>query len=196
MALRKITNLIRTTEEWKSLLSQTHDLTGKVIQNINFSKLKTDWTKLITENAVFLGCNFKKEDALYLISTGSQVYPKFSNLPYNPHRSDLYTWQELLQKVNGDSITYDEKIYKHFTESKYNPSLEEAMAQRIHDYSIDVGLRNLVEHDETGMTSKKIVGFMGGHSTRRDSEYYYKVAFAAKKLSEKGYFIATGGGRE
>lgn len=35
---------------------------------------------------------------------------------------------------------------------------------------------------------------MGGHSTKRNSEYYAKVALAAKRLAENGYYIATGGG--
>lgn len=88
----------------------------------------------------------------------------------------------------------DLNIYNHFVKHKYNPPMEEAMAERIHDYGIDVALRNLLEFDEFGMTERKVVGFMGGHSTPRGSEYYVKVALAAKSLSEKGYFVATGGG--
>lgn len=35
---------------------------------------------------------------------------------------------------------------------------------------------------------------MGGHSTPRGSEYYVKVALTAKTLTEKGFYVVTGGG--
>ncbi len=195
MTLRRFANLIQTESSWDKLLTETNNLKGKVFQNLNFIDKKVDWQKLNLKSATFLGCEFHKEDAIHIISSGALVYPKFTNLPYNPHRVGLYTWEELLGDECEDvEHSVDFKIYNHFMQSKYTPSMEEAMAQRIHDYSIDVALRNLIEYDENGMTKKKIVGFMGGHSTQRNSEYYAKVALAAKRLAEKGYFIATGGG--
>lgn len=193
MSLKRFVNLIRTKTEWREFLKQSSDLKGKVIQNLDFCEEDIEWEKLKVEGATFLACEFKKEDAIWLISNGAVVYPKFADLPYNPHRTALYNWQELM---DADTITesLDWKIYHHFVKSKYNPSMNEAMAQRLHDYSIDVALRSIIEYDESGMTQKKIVGFMGGHSARRGSEYYVKVALAARKLAEKGYYIATGGG--
>ena len=195
MSLKKFTNLIRTQQEWNEILSHTQNLKGKVIQNLDFIHEDIDWQNLKIKGATFLGCEFKKGDAVHLISNGAIVYPKFSKLPYNPHRAALYTWQELMDsKTDTIHDTSDLKIYNHFVRSKYNPPMDEAMAQRIHDYAIDVALRNIIAYDEIGMTEKKIVGFMGGHATQRGSEYYVKVAFSAKRLAEKGYFIATGGG--
>jgi predicted Rossmann-fold nucleotide-binding protein len=195
MTLKKIHNLIRTKQEWNNLLSTTNDISDKVIQNLDFTKENIDWDGLETNKTIFLGCGFKKNDAVKLISNGAFVYPKFSGLPYNPHRIGLYTWQELME-ANAENIheTSDLKIYNHFVNSKYNPPMEEAMAQRIHDYAIDVALRQIVEYDKLGMTKKKIVGFMGGHATPRGSEYYVKVALTAKRLTEKGYYVASGGG--
>jgi len=195
MSLKKFTNLIRTKYEWNEIISHTPDLKGRVIQNLNFVNENINWEKLNTSGATFLGCEFKKDDAIHLISNGAIVYPKFAKLPYNPHRTALYTWQELMEtEDNNIRNTSDLRIYNHFIRSKYNPPMDEAMAQRIHDYAIDVALRNIIEYDEFGMTKKKIIGFMGGHATPRGSEYYVKVALAAKRLTEKGYFIATGGG--
>jgi len=195
MSLKKFTNLIRTKNEWDEILSHTTNLKGRVIQNLNFVHENIDWKRLNTKGATFLGCEFKKGDAVHLISNDVLVYPKFSKLPYNPHRFGLYTWQELMgSETDNIHDTADLKIYNHFVHTKYNPPMDEAMAQRIHDYAIDVALRSIIEYDEFGMTQKKIVGFMGGHATRRGSEYYVKVALAAKRLSEKGYFVATGGG--
>lgn len=194
MSLKKFKNLIQTWDDWVHLLSLNSDLTKKVVQNLDFTNKKIDWKALKTEGCTFLGCSFLKEDAIFLISNGALVYPKFKDLPYNPHRTSLYTWQELIKIQNEQTNSVDEEIYFHFMKSKYNPSMEEAMAQRIHDYSIDVALRNIIDYNDFGMTKKQIVGFMGGHSTRRGSEYYVKVALAAQSLSKKGYFIASGGG--
>ncbi len=195
MSLQKFTNLIRTPQESKEVLSHTSDLRGKVVQNLRFIDEAVDWKGLNTKGTTFLGCEFRKGDAVHLISNGAIVYPKFSEFPYNPHRIGLYTWQELMNPASLRlNETADFQIYNHFIKSKYNPPMDEAMAQRLHDYAIDVALRSIIEYDEWGMTKKKIVGFMGGHATKRGSEYYVKVAFAAKRLSEKGYFVATGGG--
>lgn len=195
MSLKKFSNLIRTKKEWNEIISHTSNLKEKVIQNLNFVDENIDWGKLYTKGTTFLGCEFKKNDAVYLISNGALVYPKFNKFPYNPHRHELYTWQELMKYENEElKDSYDLKIYNHFIKNKYNPTMEEALAQRIHDYAIDVALRNVIEYDEFGMTQKKIVGFMGGHATARGSEYYVKVALAAKRLTEKGYYVASGGG--
>ncbi|MFA7449129.1 MAG: hypothetical protein WCY77_11885 [Weeksellaceae bacterium] len=195
MSLKKFKNLILTWEDWKGLTAVTSNLKDKVFQNLDFIDKDIDWTSLKTKGAVFLGCDFNKEDAIQIISGGALVYPKFENVPYNPHRSSLYTWQELMEHTsNGPTQTIDELIYGHFFKLKYNPPMGEAMAQRIHDYSIDVALRNIIDYDDFGMTQKQIVGFMGGHSTTRGSEYYVKTALAARSLAEKGYFVATGGG--
>lgn len=195
MSLRRFINLIRSTQEWNELVAHTLNLKGKVFQNIDFIPLKVDWTKYNIQSTTFLGCDFHKEEAIYLISNGALVYPKFAGLPFQPHRTELYTWQELMgENLTNMAESPDFKIYQHFMKNKYTPSMEEAMAQRIHDYSIDVALRNLIEYDDFGMTQKKIVGFMGGHATKRGSEYYVKVALAAQELAQKGYYIATGGG--
>lgn len=195
MSLRRFINLIRSTQEWNELVAHTLNLKGKVFQNIDFIPLQVDWTKYSIQSTTFLGCDFHKEEAIYLISNGALVYPKFAGLPFQPHRTELYTWQELMgENLTNMAESPDFKIYQHFMKNKYTPSMEEAMAQRIHDYSIDVALRNLIEYDDFGMTQKKIVGFMGGHATKRGSEYYVKVALAAQELAQKGYYIATGGG--
>lgn len=195
MSLKKFSNLITSKKEFNKLIQSTHDLRKKVIQNLNFTAENIDWESLKTQGTTFLGCDFKKDDAIYLISQGAFVYPKFRGYPFSPHRKKLYDWQELMEGYTEElDESVDLKIYNHFVKNKYNPPMEEALAERIHDYGIDVALRNILDFDEFGMSERKVVGFMGGHSTKRGSEYYTKVALAAKRLSEKGYFVATGGG--
>lgn len=194
MSLKKFSNLIQSWGDWEKLLSVKTDLDGKVIKNLDFTDKNINWSLLKVKGSTFLGCSFLKEDAIHLIASGALVYPKFKHLPYNPNRVSLYTWQELMKVREGFDLTVDEEIYHHFMKTKYTPSMEEAMAQRIHDYSIDTALRDIIDYDDSGMTKKRIVGFMGGHTTRRGSEYYVKVALAARGLSVRGYYIATGGG--
>lgn len=195
MSLKKFSNLIRTKSEWDVMIRSTSDLSDKVIQDLDFTHDDINWQSFNIQGATFLGCDFKKDDAIYLISNGAFVYPKFTGYPFLPHRKKLYSWQELMEGYSDESDdSTDLKIYNHFVRHKYNPTMEEALAERIHDYGIDVALRNILEFDEFGMTERKVVGFMGGHSTPRGSEYYTKVALAAKRLSQKGFFVATGGG--
>lgn len=195
MSLKKFTNLIRTKSEWNHQIKTHKNIKGKVIQNLNFLHDDINWSELDLKGTTFLGCDFKKDDAIFIIQQGAFVYPKFSKLPFNAHRANLYTWQELMEGYSEEiDNSVDLQIYQHFFKHRYNPPMEIALAERIHDYGIDVALRNILEFDEWGMTEKKVVGIMGGHSTPRGSEYYVKVALAAKRLSEKGYFIATGGG--
>jgi putative intracellular protease/amidase len=127
---------------------------------------------------------------------GALVFPRLPDLPYDPYRNRLYTWRELLEghSVQEDQ-SLDRRIYEHFREQgRSNPDVREALAERLHDYSIDDALRDLLPTDETGMTHAKVVGVMGGHGVRRDHAHFRQAAQTAHLLARAGYFIATGGG--
>src|SRR5690606_618668 len=97
---KKFSNLIRTKAEWNKLIEQTKNLEGKVIQNVDFKQDNIDWAEFKIKGANFLACDFRKEDAIYLIRKGAFVYPKFTKFPYNPHRLELYSWQELMDSAS------------------------------------------------------------------------------------------------
>ncbi|MEM9260399.1 MAG: hypothetical protein AAGA62_12190, partial [Bacteroidota bacterium] len=120
------------------------------------------------------------------------VYHAPEGLTYNPFRTELYRWQELLT-MDGEQIR-DLHIYEHFSKSRYNPTINEALWQRIHDHAIDDALRKLMQYDEHGMTSQKCVAIMGGHGVGRDHKYFRQTVATAKLLGERGYFVASGGG--
>lgn len=187
--------LINSLESWKNYTADHKDLTDVVIQEVNFKEISVDWQQYIFNNTSFLNCTFRRGQAVELISLGAFVYPKFHNLPYNPYRTQLYTYKELLHGYNAvKDESVDLKIYQRFVSHKYNPPITEAMSQRLHDFNIDEALRRLMGFDKKGMTQKKAVAFMGGHASRRGSEYYVKVALAAKMLAEQDYYIVSGGG--
>ena len=175
---------------------QQGKLINCTIQNLDLSQSSIDWSSVTFQNVAFLGCTLN--DNLECI-LGEQedvmVFPKFNKLPYEPYRKSLYSASELLQGFERAEAAYiDLNIYEHFSETRFNPHIKEALAQRIHDHAIDDALRSLLHLKEDGLPEKKCIGIMGGHSTSRKDPFFIAVAHCAKRLSEEGYFIASGGG--
>ncbi len=120
---------------------------------------------------------------------------------YDPLRRALYTPAELMAgydpAIPGSSL--DDRIFAHIRRHGANrgrrPHLREALAQRVHDFSIDAALGELLDYGPDGLArAKKVVGIMGGHETRRGSRDYRKAATLGRLLAREGYFVATGGG--
>lgn len=186
---------IKSIKTFREFLIQKGSLANCTLQDIDFRENGIDWMTIKIDHTTFLGCYFRPSDELILRERGAYIYPRQPDLPYNPYRKALYTWEELLEghdDLKGKSL--DLCIYEHFSKSRYNPSINEALTQRIHDHAIDDALRNLLKFDADGMTEKRCVGIMGGHGTLRTDESYVKVAKMAKMLTEGGFFIASGGG--
>ncbi|MBK8506439.1 MAG: hypothetical protein IPL46_32130 [Saprospiraceae bacterium] len=181
-------------QEIKSLdkfLKNGISLENRTIQQIDFSNLAINWKSLLIKNATFLGCTFLKKDKLYLIEQGALVIDRPEGIPYDPFRKTLYTWHELLQ---GIPQTEDLKIFDHFQKTRYNPPINEALWQRIHDHAIDEALRDFIQMDESGMPKVRCIGIMGGHRVARKDISYKKVALLSKWLTEGGYIVVSGGG--
>ncbi|MEL6718688.1 MAG: hypothetical protein AAFO82_00970 [Bacteroidota bacterium] len=183
---------IKTLEDFRKNGINTRNCT---FQGLDFTQIKVNWEILDLENCCFWGCQLSKEDQLYLLERGAHILSTPGNLPYSPFRSELYTCTELMEgySVEEDN-SYDLKIYNHFYKSRFNPPMAEALWQRIHDHSIDEALRDLLQFDEQGMTQRKCVGFMGGHSTKRTDPFFRKMAHTAKMTAEEGYLVVSGGG--
>ncbi|MEM6321460.1 MAG: hypothetical protein AAF960_27630 [Bacteroidota bacterium] len=198
MALKFQTNeetTIHSIKSFQSFLKKGLSLKNCTLQNIDFSQVAIEWANIEIDNTAFLGCQLSLEEEITLRRRGANFMNAPDNLPYFPFRSKLYDWRELMKGYDfekDNSIDYN--IYQHFSKNKYQPSINEALWQRIHDHSIDDALRNLLNFDEAGMTDQKCVGVMGGHSTRRDDPFYTKSALTAKLLTENGYLMASGGG--
>ena len=186
---------IHSIKNFQQFLRNGLSLKNCTLQNIDFSKVAISWENLKIKNTAFLGCTLQINAEIYLRKRGATIINAPTNLPYRPFRSQLYNWQELMKGYSyekDNSIDY--KIYRHFSKQKYTPSINEALWQRIHDHAMDDALRGLLKFDEHGMTNKRCVGVMGGHSTRRDDPFYVKSALTAKLLTENGYLMTSGGG--
>lgn len=187
--------MVKKIKTFQDFLRQGTSTANCTFQGINFSGIEVDWEQQDLNNTSFLGCQLTKQQQLELLSLGAQVYEQPAGLPYQPFRNELYTWQELVKGFSEiQDNSYDLAIYQHFSKYRFNPPIQEALWQRIHDHSMDEALRDLLQFDAEGMTQRKCVGFMGGHSTLRHDPYFKKAAWTAKLLSEAGYFLVSGGG--
>jgi predicted Rossmann-fold nucleotide-binding protein len=192
---RKPERMIRGIKSLQAFLTLGIQLQDCAVVGIDFEAHPVDWTLHELDHVTFLGCNFCVEDEVALRRRGAFIYPRHPDLPYDPYRAQLYTWQELMQGFEGNvEQSLDYCIYHHFEHRRFNPDINEALNQRMHDHAIDDALRDLMDYDDGGMTQRKCIGIMGGHGTLRTDIWYHRVAETAKRLTEQGYFIASGGG--
>ncbi len=183
--------MIRKIDTLEKFLQNGISLENRTIQQIDFSTLSINWKSLNVRHSTFLGCKFHQNDKLYLVGQGALIIDSPANIPFSPFRNNLYTWQELL---GGVEETRDFTIYRHFHKTRYNPPINEALWQRIHDHAIDEALRQYIVMTESGMPKTRCIGIMGGHRISRTDPSYSKIALLAKKLTEAGYLIVSGGG--
>jgi len=187
--------LIKEVESIEDLVGQGENLLNLAVQNLDLREVAIDWDKVHVANTTFLGCDMELETELKLREKGAIIYPKVVGLPYNPYRSELYSWQELLEGFEeGNDQSHDLKIYNHFQSFKNSGDVNEALCQRVHDHAIDDALIDLIGLKEDGTAERKCVGIMGGHSTLRTDPYFESVAKLTKKMTEEGYFMMSGGG--
>lgn len=178
------------------LISDDHlSFRDYTFQEIDFRPYDIKWSDHEISNTTFLGCMLKEKDEISLMKRGAFIYKAPQNLPYNPFRKDLYSYTELMEGYTAEQDnSQDFKIYEHFSETRNNPTINEALWQRIHDHAIDAALRKLIQVDDEGMTNRRCVGIMGGHATKRTDNFYLKTAQTAKLLAENDYFVVSGGG--
>ena len=168
-----------------------------VCQGIDLRSITAKLLALSADGSAFLGCQFENEALHHVIETGGLVFPRLNDIPYRPYRPTLYTVDELMEgfskREEGSFIerAYDTLIYNHF--SKYRKSSKplpvlEALAQRLHDLSIDDALSEMLRKHP------HVVAIMGGHKMKRNAPEFKDVAHIAYQLTKAGYFIATGGG--
>ena len=194
-----------------------NSLRNRVIQNVIFEARHCgELFDADVDGAIFLGCTFASNHvSAHLLDGGALVIPRIGGerRPYLATRHDLYTVEELLHPFDpaqpgSFKHSLDAQIYDHFDAGRTHGrfSLQESLAQRIHDHAIDDALEALLfDEDAKGRdaraagrpedcVSKKVVGVMGGHALKRSMPLYAEVAELGYRLTRAGYFVATGGG--
>ncbi len=120
---------------------------------------------------------------------------RLEDLPFRPIRGSLYDPRELLagfDPARPQSLVQvpDFQIYRYFVlKGRAAPADAVAgMMEALHDNSIlEAMLEFLARHP-------KIAAIMGGHDEPRGSPTYRQVVAISRKLSAKGYLMASGGG--
>lgn len=158
-------------------------LDGTAVQGVDLSSLDLDSLTSCVKGTLFLGCILPPGGAGKLTDAGAIVMPRLPELPYDPYRTRLYTWRDLYDD------DFDLKVWEHFVaQGGHQPPMLEAIAQRLHDHSIEDALGDLLAIE------RRIVGIMGGHSVPRTHPDYALTAETARQLCAAGYYVATGGG--
>lgn len=192
--------IIRDLETFLKCI-QDGSVSNSVVQGLEISQLCVNWVGVDTDNTLFLGCSLASiEEEIQLRRKGAQFFSPYANIPYNPYRTRLYTPDELMEGYDPDPLKsnpLDARINEHFnTRGGHAADVVEALYQRIHDYSIDSALEELLGRDKETKLPKKVkpIGFMGGHLARRDEPYYRQTALLARLVTRAGYLAVSGGG--
>ena len=178
------------------MLSGRKSLHDTTLVNIDLAATSLDLSGMaVDDTTLFIGCRLPIEQEIVLRRQGANFLHAPDHLPFRPLRRELYTWRELMDGYTPEEDqSVDLKIYRHFEHSKRCPSINESLWQRLHDFSIDEGLRRLLDFGPNGLPRRKAVGIMGGHSTSRTNPDYERTLRTAKQLAEAGYFVMSGGG--
>jgi len=186
---------IETVEELVARLAAGASLRGVVVQGLALHTVADALLRVSGSGAVFLGCDVPAPVAEHLRASGAMLFPELPGLPYRAFRSTLYTPEELLDGYErGRPASFfessrDARIYHHYRDSR-GASILEALAQRLHDFSIDDAKHDLL----ASAHAARRVAIMGGHAMRRDDPSFAAVASIAQRLCRAGYFLISGGG--
>lgn len=193
---------LESTEAFLRHIEDTRSLKNTAVQGVNLTDTDVEaaLTSVSAEDACFLGCDLSEAAEQHIRETGGTIFPGFVGVPFRPYRSSLYTPAELMAgyergRPETRDDTTDARIYRYFKGRKRDgrdAPVMDALAFRIHDHAIDNALRDLLSPDEGA--ERRVVGIMGGHQLERDAPLYRQVARLAWRLTQAGFFVATGGG--
>lgn len=186
---------ITTLDGARARLAATESLRDVVFQDIDLRPLASEIAAADVHGTVFLGCELETACLASVVRRGGTVFPEFGEFPFDPYRASLYCASDLFDGFRIDDPcsycdTFDARVWRHWRDhgSGRPTSLLEALAQRIHDHSISEAMYRLLAGHE------RVVAIMGGHSLLRSDPAYGDVAHLSKRLAERDYFLATGGG--
>ncbi|MCP4159654.1 MAG: hypothetical protein GY760_06240 [Deltaproteobacteria bacterium] len=187
---------IETIKELEELLKGGREIANCAFQNLDLIGYEERFKQKEVTNCLFMGCNISNNYTKEIIDGKNLVFPAM-DVPFETYPADLYTRDTMYNNFNPDqpesyNNTYDKKTYDHYVKNgRHSPdSIYETLARRLHDHSITDALMDILDN----VPAKKVVAIMGGHGLSRKSSDYLKVAQIAKALSEKDFFLLSGGG--
>lgn len=146
------------------------------------------------EDCLFIGCRIP--DVMRpMIGEGCYEIPAMA-MPFKVFPPKLYAAHSLYSGYDPtDERTfetcYDTRVYRHYMACGRNARcIRESLARCLHDHSISNALHDLIgQFDE-----RRPVAIMGGHALLRTDPTYLQIATIAKRLTEQGVVMMSGGG--
>ena len=189
---------IHKTDALRAYLDSGRPLEDVVIQGLDVTAFTKALCAANVEGLVLLGCEMPDAVSGDLIRKGAVVFPTLKTRAlYYPYRNCLYSPETLFAGFDpaypeSYADTPDAKIYTHYmaTGKADPPSIMEALARRLHDFSISDALGDFLD----GSDPAKRVAIMGGHDLARGHDDYIAVAKMARELTRGGYTLLSGGG--
>jgi hypothetical protein len=162
--IAKLNNYIQINKTLQNTMIYDLDLLGETSKIIN---TRVDF-------ACFFGCKLNSVLTNYILNNKGSIYPSISGIiPLQIYRSELYTPYELMSGYYESipNASLDDKIYDWYDNYKKisnEQNLFSQFAMNAHDAFIDDALKNLIKI----IGKEKIIGVMGGHSSKRNSIEY------------------------
>ncbi|MCH2045264.1 MAG: LOG family protein [Saprospiraceae bacterium] len=195
--------MIREIDSYKALedlLDSDHKIWEKIaFQGLDLRAYENRLSDIRFKKCIFLGCDISQKLYKHIVCAGcdNALFPKL-NVPYKIYLNKLYSREDLYNGFEYNQPetyqkTLDYQIYQHYLKTgKGEPqSIQETLARRLHDHAVTDALHDYMN---AWGEAHKIVAIMGGHSLLRTDPHYRIVAYIAKKLSEEGYLMISGGG--
>ncbi len=191
MSVKREIDSKHALEEWLGDPQRPSDV---VFQALDLTDCEGPFLGIDLRGCVFLGCRLPAKVAEHAASSGCLIIPPFTDKPFDAYRATLYTPEELFKGFDPDNPgsyadTLDARVYRYFKESKQH-SLDDALARRIHDFSI---LDALEDHLHS-WSGRGVVAIMGGHSEARGSPAYVDISRLTRVLAREGFLVVSGGG--
>ncbi len=143
---------------------------------------------------VFVACQVTADGADALLRGGSIVVPQTPDLPFEAHRADLYTADELYDVFDPSEPesyvdTLDARVGDHWRQRRRGDLEDpiESVCRRIHDEALYVALRARAR-------GRSVVAVVGSHELARDSGAYRSIAELTWTLTQRGYLCLSAGG--
>jgi predicted Rossmann-fold nucleotide-binding protein len=189
---------IESIDAFERHLRSGASLAHVVIQGLDLRRYTRELAAAELTGTVFLGCELEKEALSVALAHGALVFPPISGLPYQPYRGSLYSPEELYAgfdpaRPESYADTLDARVYAYWaTQGRGSPpTLLETLSQRLHDHAVTDAMEEVLL---AGGGKRKVVAIMGGHSMKRGQPDYRAVAALARELTQRGFFMVSGGG--
>ena len=163
-------------------------------QNLDFTDLADRASQCTFERCLFLGCTLP-DVFVRKLDKSNLILPRL-DAPYNMYRGFLYSAHSLYRGYDPDrpetlEDCFDTRVYRHFLATGKSPTdIRETLCRYLHDHSMTNALKDYLSRYHAA----QIVGIMGGHALLRTDPGYRKIVHLAKRLTELGFIMVSGGG--